>query len=72
MAKRMSFLSRSILLTAVVVLLLGGMVVAFHEIYQRGLTREGLFERAQRAYREMRFDDAIRLANETLESEPRH
>ncbi|MHC5031442.1 MAG: tetratricopeptide repeat protein [Planctomycetota bacterium] len=68
----MSFLSRSILLTAVVVLLLGGMVVAFHEIYQRGLTREGLFERAQRAYREMRFDDAIRLANETLESEPRH
>jgi tetratricopeptide (TPR) repeat protein len=72
MVKRMSFLTRSILLTTLVVVLLGGMAVAFYWIYQRGLTREGLFERADRAYREMRFDDAIRLANETLESEPRH
>jgi tetratricopeptide (TPR) repeat protein len=68
----MSFLTRSILLTALVVVLLGGMAVAFYWIYQRGLTREGLFERADRAHREMRFDDAIRLAHETLESEPRH
>jgi len=72
MAKRMSLLTRSILLTTLVVVLLGGMAVAFYEIYQRGLTREGLYERAERAYRETRFDDAVRLAHETLESEPRH
>ncbi len=72
MARHMSFLTRSILLTLVVVVLLGGMVVAFYWVYQRGLTREGLFERAERAYKETRFDDAICLANETLASEPRH
>lgn len=72
MARHLSFLTRSILLTVVVVMLLSGMVIAFYWVYQRGLTREGLFERAERAYKEMRFDDAIRLANETLESEPRH
>jgi tetratricopeptide (TPR) repeat protein len=68
----MSFLTRSILLTAVIVVLVGGLAVAFYWVYERGLTREGLFERAERAYREMRFDDAARLANETLASEPRH
>lgn len=72
MAKHLSFLTRSILLTLVVVVLLGAMGVGFYWVYQRGLTREGLFERAERAYKEMRFEDAIRLANETLESEPRH
>jgi Flp pilus assembly protein TadD len=72
MARHLSFLTRSIILTAVVTVLLVAMGIAFYWVYQRGLTREGLFERAVRANKEMRFNDAIRLANETLESEPRH
>ncbi|MHC4550570.1 MAG: tetratricopeptide repeat protein [Planctomycetota bacterium] len=70
MASKRKLTGRKLLLTTIVVLFLGGLGISFYWIYQRGMKREGLFERAQRAFRQERFDDAIRLVNETLASEP--
>ncbi len=62
--------SRTLIVTAIVFLLLAGMVAAFDWVYERGLKREGLYERARRACAEGRHDEAIALARETLVSEP--
>ncbi|MCK6462097.1 MAG: tetratricopeptide repeat protein, partial [Planctomycetes bacterium] len=62
--------SRTLIVTAIVFLLLAGMVAAFDWVYERGLKREGLYERARRACAEGRHDEALALARETLVSEP--
>jgi tetratricopeptide (TPR) repeat protein len=61
---------RTLIVTAIVFLLLAGLVAGFDWVYERGLKREGLYERARRACAEGRHDEALALARETLVSEP--
>jgi len=63
---------RTWLVFSLVLLLSWGVITAFYWVYDRGLRREGLFDKAQRAYREHRYDDALEMARETLVSEPDH
>jgi tetratricopeptide (TPR) repeat protein len=72
MSSRNATRIRALTVLGVVLLLLGGLAVGFYWVYDRGLKREGLFDRAQRAYREGRHGDALALARETLLSEPKH
>ncbi len=63
--------NKKILLALVVVLLaVGG--AGFFFVYKAGLKREGIFEQAERAMKEKRFDDVIKFAKETLVSNPEH
>lgn len=61
---------RTLIVVAIVLLLLAALGAGFEWVYDRGLKREGLFERAARACREGRYGDAVNLAHETLVSEP--
>jgi len=61
---------RSLVIVAIVLLLLAGLGAGFNFVYERGLKREGLCERAQRAASEGRNEDALALAREALASEP--
>jgi tetratricopeptide (TPR) repeat protein len=62
--------SRTLVVVAIVFLLLAGLVAGFGWVYERGLKREGLYERARRALAQGRHEDALALARETLVSEP--
>ena len=61
---------RRLILLALTFIFVAALGATFYWVYQRGLTREGLFDRAQRAYREARYDDAIQLVTETRAAEP--
>jgi tetratricopeptide (TPR) repeat protein len=61
---------RSLVIVSIVLLLLAGLGAGFNFVYERGLKREGLCERAQRAASEGRNEDALALAREALASEP--
>jgi len=68
--KRRGTRLRTWVLFSLVLLLSWGVITAFYWVYERGLKREGLFDKAQRAYRERRYEDALVLARETIVSEP--
>jgi|GEM_PF-6277398 len=59
-----------LILTVSVVLGLALISYTFFRLYERGLTREGLFERAERAFRARNYADASRLSSEALLTEP--
>jgi len=63
---------RRLIILAVIAVFLIGLGVSFFWVYDRGLKREGLFERAQRALYQKRYDDALRLAEQALQAEPKH
>ncbi len=70
MASAKSTRLNSLVIVAIVLLLLAGLGAGFAFVYERGLKREGLCERAQRACAEGRHEDALKLAREALASEP--
>ncbi len=70
MARKNRIRLRTLIVVAIVLLLLAGLGAGFDWVYDRGLEREGLCERAQRACVEGRHDDALKFAREALASEP--
>lgn len=70
MARRNRIRLRTLVVAAIVLLLLAGLGAGFGWVYDRGLRREGLCERAQRACAERRHEEALALAREALASEP--
>jgi len=61
---------RNLVVAGIVLLLLAGLGAGFNWVYERGLKREGLTERARRACAEGRHEDALALARQALASEP--
>jgi tetratricopeptide (TPR) repeat protein len=69
MPRRKRKLTRRLVLLAIVVLFVAGALVGGKMLYDKGLSREGVLAKAQRAFREGRFAEAAALADETLKSQ---
>ncbi len=72
MAKSNKTLGQRLVFPIVTLLALGGLGFLGLMVYERGLEREGLYERSERALRDQNYPEAIRLLRETLVSEPGH
>lgn len=69
MRRRNRKLTRRLVLLAVVALFVAGVLIGGKMLYNKGLSREGVYQKAQRAFRAGHFAEAATLANETLKSQ---
>jgi len=72
MAKPQSSVKKRLVYLLVTLVVLCALGYVGLSVYERGLEREGMYERAERALRDQNFPEAIRLLRETLLSEPGH
>ncbi len=72
MARSNKTLRQRLLLPSITLAVLCVLGYLGYRVYERGLEREGMYERAERALRDQNYVEAIRFLRETLLAEPGH